>query len=143
MRSPLDKLSSHRTSGESGGSPTNHPSLSEMKLRGVARTGLHILLIHGEVFPLVLAGLVGKAPLSSASALGRCSPLACWAGGDLPFRQEGSGRVSFPQLFPNETSSPLSAELQHALSAGCWSLLQLQQLDQCLQDAPGSCIPGF
>lgn len=61
----LEEPSSHRTRGESSGSPTNHPSLSETTLCRVARTGLHSLLIHGEVFPLVLAGLVGTAPLSS------------------------------------------------------------------------------
>lgn len=71
----LEELSSHRTRAESGGSPTNHPSLSETALRRVARTGLHGLLIHGEVFPLVLAGLVGTAPLCSrlqAGALRWC-----------------------------------------------------------------------
>lgn len=111
----LEEPSSHRARGENGGSPTNRPSLSQTEMRGVARTGLHSLLIHGEVFSLDACRAGGNSALGCGQVL---SPGAWgWWGAALrPGLRPGGERTSllspcFPQLFPRPT------KLQHSLSS--------------------------
>lgn len=105
MRSSLEEPSSHRTRGEGGGSPANHPSLSEAELPGVARTGLHGLLIHGEVSPSPLGSRLRAGALRRRAELEGSCPSA---------RREGEKNLFSPAL----PTRNLAGEQQHTLSAG-------------------------
>jgi len=119
----LEEPSSHRTSGESCGSPTNCPSSPETKLHRMARTGLRGLLIHGEVFPSVLALLVGTAPLGSQL----WADTLCWrarlAGAALrPWLRPAGEQTSLlsPALPKQNLLSPPCQAAAHPLRSGSW-----------------------